>query len=91
MSLTEEECSICLEKLKKEIAHTSCNHFFHYQCIGNWINRNNYTSVCCPICCQLFEIKNVYLSETVVINPKIKEENKEIVGSRKKTINCCIL
>lgn len=91
MSLTEEECSICLEKLKKEIAHTSCNHFFHYQCIGNWINKNRNSSVYCPICSQLFEIKNVYLSETVVINPKIKEENKEIVGSRKKTINCCIL
>lgn len=91
MSLTEEECSICLEKLKKEIAHTSCNHFFHYQCIGNWINRNNYNSVCCPICSQLFEIKNVYLSETVDINPKIKKENEEIISSRKKTISCCIL
>ena len=91
MSLTDEECSICLEKLKKEIAHTSCDHFFHYHCIGNWINKNRNNSVYCPICCQLFEIKNVYLSETIEINPKIKEEKEVIIKPKHKYRNCCIL
>ena len=91
MSLTDEECSICLEKLKKEIAHTSCDHFFHYNCIGNWINKNKYNSVYCPICSQLFEIKNIYLSETIEINPEIKEEKEEIIKPKHKNRSCCIL
>ena len=85
MSLTEEECSICLEKLKKEIAHTTCNHFFHYRCIGEWIDKNKSNPVYCPICLQLFEIKNIYLSEEIAISSKLEEIVKP------KTRNCCIL
>ena len=72
-SLTEEECSICLDKLKNEIAHLSCNHFFHYRCIGDWINKNREMNkeVLCPICNQPFEIINIYLPENVNV------ENKE--------------
>jgi hypothetical protein len=63
-SITEEECSICFEKLENEIAHLSCNHFFHYHCIGNWIKKNQYnniTKINCPLCNQEFEILNIYL------------------------------
>lgn len=71
-SLTEEECSICLEMLKNEIAHLSCNHFFHYRCIGEWINKNNKNNkeILCPICNQPFEIINIYLPKSVDINNK---------------------
>lgn len=66
-SLTEEECSICLEKLSNEIAHLSCHHFFHYKCIGDWINNNNKKNkeILCPICNQTFEIINIYLPENI--------------------------
>jgi len=63
-SLTEEECSICLEKLENEIAHLSCDHFFHYHCIGSWIQKNqqkNSNAINCPMCNQEFEILNIYL------------------------------
>ena len=71
-SLTEEECSICLDKLKNEIAHLSCNHFFHYRCIGDWINNNREMNkdVLCPICNQPFEIINIYLPENVNVDNK---------------------
>ena len=71
-SLTEEECSICLDKLKNEIAHLSCNHFFHYRCIGDWINKNRKMNkdVMCPICNQPFEIINIYLPEKVNVENK---------------------
>ena len=56
MSLTNEECSICLETLQNEIAHLSCNHFFHYKCIGEWINEHTNKNTYCPICNQLFDM-----------------------------------
>ena len=67
MSLTNEECSICLEKLENEIAHLSCHHFFHYKCIGEWINKNilNKKKNYCPICNQLFDIINIYLPKQI--------------------------
>ena len=67
MSLTDEECSICLEKLENEIAHLTCNHFFHYRCIGEWINNNikNKKKTYCPICNQEFEILNIYLPKHI--------------------------
>ena len=85
MSLTEEECSICLEKLKNEIAHLSCNHFFHYRCIGDWINKNRETNkdILCPICNQSFEIVNIYLPENVDIDNK--EPQRTYISS--KSIN----
>lgn len=79
MSLTDEECAICLDKLQKEIAHTTCNHFFHYKCIIRWMynNNNKYEQSLCPLCSQLFEIKNIYLSETLPINKIVKEQIKK--------------
>jgi len=45
---SEEKCSICLETLKNiNVKKTSCNHFFHKQCIYEWINNNKNT---CPLC-----------------------------------------
>lgn len=44
----EEKCSICLENLDNiDIKKTTCNHFFHKQCIYEWINNNKNT---CPLC-----------------------------------------
>jgi hypothetical protein len=82
-SITEEECSICFEKLENEIAHLSCDHFFHYHCIGSWIQKKsniNSNEIYCPMCNQEFEIVNIYLpKENIINNNKIvKQSNIKI-------------
>jgi hypothetical protein len=91
MSLTEEECSICLEKLENEIAHLSCNHFYHYRCICQWINNNikNKKESYCPICNQSFEIINLYLPKKIntinINNYNINQQNK--INKKNKNTN----
>ena len=56
-----EECSICLDDLKYEIAVLSCNHIFHYKCIACWQTRNKNNILICPLCNNKeVEILNVY-------------------------------
>ena len=41
------ECSICMEDLSKEtLKVVKCGHFFHKDCIKQWLNNNN----TCPLC-----------------------------------------
>ena len=42
-------CSICLEKIDKNLLKLSCNHFFQKLCIDKWIETCNYKFKC-PIC-----------------------------------------
>ncbi len=42
-----KKCSICLEKIKGKYSKTGCNHFFHKNCLDNWINIGKHT---CPNC-----------------------------------------
>lgn len=44
-------CSICLEEfcLNNKIINLKCNHFFHYNCIYNWLSKE---STKCPTCRQ---------------------------------------
>jgi SUMO ligase MMS21 Smc5/6 complex component len=45
--ILKEECSICLEELNtSNFLLTSCNHFFHIDCINNWKKK----STTCPLC-----------------------------------------
>ena len=86
-SLTEEECSICFEKLKNEIAHLSCNHFFHYNCIGSWIQKNksmNLNDVRCPMCNQDFEILNIYLPKEEHMSQNTKQNKLNILNENIK-------
>lgn len=50
---TNKKCSICLEKITKEI-HTNCDHTFCNKCLLKWINTDNKSNVLfsaiCPIC-----------------------------------------
>ena len=61
------ECSICLEQIKN-IYYLDCGHYFHYQCIKDWMDTlkvGNYVNTKikiqrqCPICRQ----------GTFIINP----------------------
>jgi len=84
-SITEEECSICFEKLENEIAHLSCNHFFHYDCIGSWIQKSNsinLNEIYCPMCNQDFEILNIYLPKDIDKNINHTNKEKEIQNSK---------
>ena len=47
-------CAICLVSFakKKFIWKLSCNHYFHYKCIGQWSNLEKYT---CPLCRKQYE------------------------------------
>jgi hypothetical protein len=44
-------CSICLEEfnLNNKIINLKCKHFFHYNCIYNWLSKE---STKCPTCRQ---------------------------------------
>jgi hypothetical protein len=86
-SLTDEECSICFEKLENEIAHLSCNHFFHYECIGSWIQKKsdiNSYDILCPMCNQDFEILNIYLPKEQHMSQNIKQNNQNIINENIK-------
>ena len=40
-----EECPICFESCKQNI-FLPCKHYFHYECLKTWLNKNN----SCPLC-----------------------------------------
>ena len=46
-----EKCSICLEdfNIGDTLNELNCNHFYHKECINNWIKSNNN----CPMCRSL--------------------------------------
>lgn len=77
--IINEECSICFEKLNNDIAHLSCNHYFHYYCIGSWIQKTKSTNsnkINCPLCNQEFEITNIYLPKNIVKSSNCDKNDK---------------
>ena len=46
--LLNEECVICLDKfeLNEKITTLSCNHYYHYNCIKEWTQKER----SCPLC-----------------------------------------
>lgn len=44
---SDDDCSICLERLKGNILKTSCNHSFHYKCIRQLFDNDTLN---CPNC-----------------------------------------
>uniref|UniRef100_A0A7S1TJI1 RING-type domain-containing protein n=1 Tax=Compsopogon caeruleus TaxID=31354 RepID=A0A7S1TJI1_9RHOD len=45
------ECPVCLERLGETCPHLSrlpCNHYFHFDCLKDWIERGNGKK--CPLC-----------------------------------------
>lgn len=61
----EDECGICLEKLKNNIClkMENCNHIFHVSCYKKYLNYNNNIATKCPICSSSQEyINNILLN-----------------------------
>lgn len=44
----QENCPICLKKLRNNSVKTSCEHKFHQKCLKEWKKHNN----SCPLCRQ---------------------------------------
>ena len=57
-----DECHICLEELTGELTVLSCNHHYHYDCIKQWLNKNNKIRKVCCVCDKETEIVNIYYS-----------------------------
>lgn len=57
-SLTNE-CSICFNKLNKNIVITSCNHQYHANCLSKWIVKNNGKIIYCPLCNGYLSLKDI--------------------------------
>ena len=52
---SEEECSICLEKLKiSPIVETTCGHKFHEHCLLNCFFSKSVDNATCPCCRKEF-------------------------------------
>lgn len=52
-------CSICFDKLENNILKTPCDHYFHQNCLDEWIAKNlNNKEQNCPICRKVFNIDN---------------------------------
>jgi hypothetical protein len=57
--LPENNCSICLEEFKNEdlLKKLNCNHIFHKDCLGTWINNNtNKNNNTCPLCRRVLTV-----------------------------------
>ena len=64
-----DDCIICLEPLKNNIAKLSCGHKYHFDCISEWINKKKDLRKICPICrdndIEITEVENVYIPQVV--------------------------
>ena len=51
----DEECPICCEEFveHQRLRRLNCEHWFHRDCLSNWIK----TSQTCPMCRAILEIK----------------------------------
>ena len=57
--MEENECMICLEEMKYNVAVLSCGHKYHFNCITSWANKKKDLRKICTICDCDNEIINV--------------------------------
>lgn len=72
-----ENCGVCLEKLHMKFNKTTCNHFFHKDCILKWmkIGKNS-----CPICRKILYKCNKCINGISYLYYKGKVVPREIRG-----------
>ena len=78
------ECSICLDDIEEEVAILKCNHFFHKECISEWLSRSN----TCPYCRKIVNNKyKVNFFKSKILNFfKINNKNTTEIEITKKGI-----
>ena len=62
--MDENECMICLEEMKDNIAVLSCGHRYHFECITAWANKKKDLYKICTVCPQNNEIINIISTKT---------------------------
>lgn len=62
---SDDECSICFDKLTNSIIETKCKHIFHKCCLQKWLKNNN----SCPCCRNI--IKKQKISRQIYPTPTI--------------------
>ena len=92
----EEECSICLEKIKDDTyVLLDCNHLIHYECVKKWVKTHKDETKLCPFCQKKGEIKNIYeikkndSNDSNDSNKKLCENNKNNVEDEPISIILC--
>ena len=57
--LNINNCPVCFDKIENNAIKTPCNHYFHQECLDEWIVKNINKSIQnCPICRFEFSINN---------------------------------
>ena len=57
--LNTNNCPVCFDKIENKAIKTPCNHYFHQECLDEWIVKNiNKPNQNCPICRFEFNINN---------------------------------
>ena len=74
--MDENECMICLEEMKDNIAVLSCGHRYHFDCITAWANKKKDMYKICTVCPQNNEIIN--------IETKVKKNNNFAKSEKNK-------
>ena len=89
--MDDDECMICLEDMKSNIAILSCGHRYHFNCITLWANKKKDLRHICTICPEENEIINVIESNTTDYKVNYK---KYIINEKRdepKSKQCIIL
>ena len=73
--MDENECMICLEEMKDNIAVLSCGHKYHFECITAWANKKKDLYKICTVCPQNNEIINIINTKTMS-NSSVKQIKK---------------
>jgi hypothetical protein len=65
--MSQDICSICMEKKEKDIKILKCNHSFHDKCVSEWLLAN----ITCPLC------RNVEITRPNNIIIEVRQERQE--------------
>ena len=57
------DCCICLKKIDTDETITNCKHYFHKNCLNQWIEYNNI----CPVCRKELEIPALEIGNCIKI------------------------
>lgn len=83
--MEENECMICLEDMKTDIAVLSCGHIFHFSCISCWANKKKDLQHVCTICTENSEIVNVVnIEEVPKVLDYLEKKKRQLKNRREK-------
>lgn len=53
-SFLNEQCHICLDdfNVKESITQLQCNHYYHKECIKEWLTKQSSKCPICRVCCK---------------------------------------